>query len=81
MVVGWDVIDMYGKCGDSKASMQVFNSMLKKNDVSWEFYYGQSHSCWARCLNSCVDKGKEIHNRAICFGFAYNLFQILLPIC
>ncbi|XP_074563983.1 putative pentatricopeptide repeat-containing protein At3g01580 [Curcuma longa] len=38
--VGNALIDMYGKCGDSEASLRVFNSMQEKNDVSWNSLIG-----------------------------------------
>ncbi|RWW56987.1 hypothetical protein BHE74_00036261 [Ensete ventricosum] len=40
VTVGNAFIDMYGKCGDSDASMRAFQSMQEKNVVSWNSVIG-----------------------------------------
>lgn len=34
------VVDMYGKCGDSEASVRVFQRMERRNEVSWNSVVG-----------------------------------------
>nr|UPT49317.1 pentatricopeptide repeat protein AaPPR221 [Agave angustifolia]UPT49755.1 pentatricopeptide repeat protein AaPPR1362 [Agave angustifolia] len=35
------IVDMYGRCGDSEASVRAFRGMEKRNDVSWNSVIGK----------------------------------------
>ncbi|URD89363.1 PPR repeat [Musa troglodytarum] len=58
VTVGNAFIDMYGKCGDSDASMRAFQSMQEKNDVSWNSVIGSLGH--AGLYEDALEKFKEM---------------------
>ncbi|XP_059069470.1 pentatricopeptide repeat-containing protein At2g13600 [Cryptomeria japonica] len=77
VLVGNEVIDMYGKCGDLKNAHQVFDRMSERDAMSWTIIIGV-------CVRKgCAGESFELLRRMQAEGLRANLECLLtiIPLC